>query len=155
MARSVSATVGGTAKNVASWAKDVTNEVSLGRTASGGDGPIVGVEHVRQLIRNDVAGGLQFLFHHTCHDLDIVTLESPLQWLRWLIPGSASPACVLQCIRKYVYEQSQRALVYVDTPWIQQYVIFSQFVTSRTRSRSAALTLLPGNWWPLCVWLVL
>lgn len=91
------------------------------RTLSGGNKSkeaVVGNKHCEQLIKNDVTGGLTFLYLHTKEDPNMF-IEGRAQFLRWIPAKSPILIRALQICQEYVRGMGERVLIFVDTPWIQ------------------------------------
>ncbi|KAL6901178.1 hypothetical protein GGI43DRAFT_383518 [Trichoderma evansii] len=99
--------------------------------------PILGVKHIEGLLlsRND---GLGYFFNKTRLDLDANYHSDRSGWLHWLCATSPILSRSLELAHRYIHEQKERLIIYVDTPWIQQmmYVAMKMagFNTSTARS---------------------
>ncbi|KPA37360.1 hypothetical protein FLAG1_09825 [Fusarium langsethiae] len=80
---------------------------------------VVGVKQVYHLVQNDPHGRLSFFYKQTSDDPSTRTPDDRPVYLYWLCYKSPVMTRALELAWRYVREQNQRVLVYVDTPWIQ------------------------------------
>lgn len=81
----------------------------------------IGTDHVFELIQGDKLGGLQYFLDLAGTDRGVLTMDTPLAWLIWLCDASPILTRVIQLVRRHT-QRRERIVVFVDTPWIQQYV---------------------------------
>ncbi|KAK4078931.1 hypothetical protein Trihar35433_36 [Trichoderma harzianum] len=84
------------------------------------DMPMVGVEHLQQLLGFDNNCGLNYVFTRSCLDPDVIAPAERIGWLRWLTASSPMSARIIELCHDYVIKNQKRVVVYIDTPWIQQ-----------------------------------
>lgn len=82
--------------------------------------PILGVEHIERLLSTDRNAGLGYLFAQTRLDPNVNSLSDRSGWLHWLCASSPILSRSLELAHRYIHEQKERLVIYVDTPWIQQ-----------------------------------
>ncbi|KAL7906500.1 P-loop containing nucleoside triphosphate hydrolase protein [Trichoderma velutinum] len=102
---------------------NVTLSSKLQRHGSGSDkgkGPIVGVEHLQRLLSFDQNAGLDYFFSRACLDPDVNSPAGRSGWLNWLCATSPILSRCLELTHRYVLQDKERIVVYVDTRWIQQ-----------------------------------
>ncbi|KAF5963589.1 hypothetical protein FBULB1_13287 [Fusarium bulbicola] len=84
---------------------------------------VVGVDKVEELLREDINGGLSFFFDQTNSDPSVLPPGDRAAYIHWLCYMSPVMTRTLELVWKYVREENERVLVYVDTPWIQAIVV--------------------------------
>lgn len=92
----------------------------LFQRANKDDMPMVGVEHLQQLLGFDNNCGLNYVFTRSCLDPDVIAPAERIGWLRWLTASSPMSARIIELCHDYVIKNQKRVVVYIDTPWIQQ-----------------------------------
>ncbi|KAF5009663.1 hypothetical protein FDECE_4132 [Fusarium decemcellulare] len=86
-------------------------------------GPVVGVEHVEDLVRHDTNGGLTFLYTVTNTNPDLYAPTTSSSLIRWLAAESPIMTRALDLAFQHVRGDKKRLLFYVDMPWIQAVVV--------------------------------
>lgn len=84
--------------------------------------PIFGTNHVKEMIENDLYGGLGFFYAQTNREPANLVPDSSMAWLHYLIHGSPIAARVLQLLHQYVYKDRKKVVIFVDLPVIQMYM---------------------------------
>lgn len=82
--------------------------------------PTVGIKHIGELLSIDKNAGLDFFFTSTCLDPDVIAPAGRSGWLYWLCATSPILARSLELAHRYIHEQKERLIIFVDTLWIQQ-----------------------------------
>ncbi|KLO85638.1 permease-unknown function [Fusarium fujikuroi] len=85
--------------------------------------PVVSVDKVQELLRDDINGGLNFFFHQTNMDPSQLPPSDRAGYIHWLCYMSPVMTRTLDLVWQYVREEKERVLVYVDSPWIQAIVV--------------------------------
>ncbi|KAF5584723.1 snf2 family helicase [Fusarium subglutinans] len=85
--------------------------------------PVVGVDKVEELLRDDINGGLSFFFGLTNNAPSFLPPGDRATYIHWLCYESPVMTRALELVWQYVREEKERVLVYVDTPWIQAIVV--------------------------------
>ncbi|KAF5547475.1 snf2 family helicase [Fusarium mexicanum] len=85
--------------------------------------PVVGVDKVEELLRDDINGGLSFFFGLTNNAPSFLPPGDRATYIHWLCYESPVMTRTLELVWQYVREEKERVLVYVDTPWIQAIVV--------------------------------
>ncbi|KAJ3515514.1 hypothetical protein NM208_g14955 [Fusarium decemcellulare] len=86
-------------------------------------GPVVGVEHVEDLVRHNTNGGLTFLYTVTNTNPDLYAPTTSSSLIRWLAVESPIMTSALDLAFQHVRGDKKRLLFYMDTPWIQTVVV--------------------------------
>lgn len=110
-----------------SLCSEASHRMAGGRIPQDGErsSPVeIGTDHVFQLNQCDNLGRLQYFFDSCGPDSGIVTLGSPLAWLIRLCDSSPILARTMHLVCRHTLRK-ERIVVFVDTPWLQQYVSFS------------------------------
>lgn len=84
--------------------------------------PTFGTNHVKEMIENDLYGGLGFFYAQTNREPANLVPDSSMAWLHYLIHGSPIAARVLQLLHEYVYTKREKVVIFVDLPVIQMYM---------------------------------
>lgn len=115
-------TVGSAAENQRAIREATSNRSSKRR--HGADvGPQMGARHVDTLVRNDKLAGLCHYWDNCCGDETLpmpVDRASLLQFILSTCPGFCR---AMELAIRYVTEQKRRLMLYMDNPWLQQYVL--------------------------------
>ncbi|KAF4452903.1 snf2 family helicase [Fusarium austroafricanum] len=91
--------------------------------ASGGLGLGRGVSHLHKLINETENGALHYIYDCNQVDPDLPAPTDRSSFVRWLCAKSPTFVRALQHLEFFVGEQNKRALLVVDTPWIQIFVV--------------------------------
>lgn len=85
-----------------------------------GKGPAVGIEHLQRVLSFDQNAGLDYFFSLTRLDPYVNSPTGRSGWLNWLCATSPILSRCLELAHRYVLQDKERIVVYVDTRWIQQ-----------------------------------
>ncbi|KAM0425330.1 hypothetical protein ACHAPT_009386 [Fusarium lateritium] len=104
---------------------------------------VLGVEHVEELVKSSVDGGLIYLWYQTRTERDILASSDRAVFLRWFAAESPIMIRTFDLLLQYVRRDRERVLIFVDTPWIQSVVVsvltrFGYVVATVRSSNSAA-----------------
>ncbi|KAL6825252.1 hypothetical protein V8C40DRAFT_287715 [Trichoderma camerunense] len=83
-------------------------------------GPAVGIEHLLKVLSFDQNAGLDYFFSLTRLDPYVNSPTGRSGWLNWLCATSPILSRCLELVHRYVLQDKERIVVYVDTRWIQQ-----------------------------------
>ncbi|KAF0642328.1 hypothetical protein FPSE5266_20128 [Fusarium pseudograminearum] len=78
---------------------------------------------VYNLMRNDAHGGMGFFFMQTTLDSAALPPDRTSNCLYWLCAKSPVMTRALDLAWRYIRVENQQVLVYVDTPWIQCFMV--------------------------------
>lgn len=85
-----------------------------------GKGQAIGVEHLQELLSFDQNAGLDYFFSLTCLDPAVNSPMGRSGWLYWLCATSPILSRCLELAYRYVLQDKERIVLYVDSRWIQQ-----------------------------------
>ncbi|KAH0524312.1 hypothetical protein TsFJ059_006841 [Trichoderma semiorbis] len=85
-----------------------------------GKGPAVGIEHLKEALSFDQNAGLDYFFSLTRLDPYVNSPTGRSGWLNWLCATNLILSRCLELAHRYVLQDKERIVVYVDTRWIQQ-----------------------------------
>ena len=80
----------------------------------------LGVEHIDMLLKNTSNGGLHYIFDCCKIDPDLGPPTDRATFLRWLCAKMPCFIRALELFDYYIREQNERAMIVIETPWIQR-----------------------------------